>query len=119
MKTRMFALASTAAVLAGAAQLAAASRVVGVIAGVESQPAVTLQITSKGAEPSTVRTDDKTAFLKWVTHKPWQGGDRVSASALMQGRCVEVELSESGVAKVVYVSDEPAGSVFDPCRSRR
>ena len=118
MKAQMFTIAGAVALFT-ATSFAASNRIVGVIAGVEMQSSPTLQITSKGAGGATVRTDDKTAYMKWVTHKPWQGGDRVGANALVQGRCVEVELAENNVAKVVRVSDEPAGSVFDPCKGRR
>ena len=100
--------------------VATSNRIVGVIAGVELQPSTTLHIVaSKESAPTTVRTDEKTAFMKWVTHKPWQGNVRVDTSALQQGRCVEVEMSDSNVAKVVRVSDDPVGSVFDPCSHRR
>jgi hypothetical protein len=120
----MLAFASMAALAAGIVPVtvarAATTRVVGVITGVEMHSPVTLQVSSNGAQPATIHTDDKTAYMKWVTHKPWQGNDHVTTAALMQGRCVEVEMrTEADVAKVVRVSDEPAGSVFDPCRSHR
>ena len=118
MKTQMFAVASMTVLLACAMPIASTTRVVGVLAGVDQQGAPTLAVTSKG-ETTTVRTDDKTAYMKWVTHKPWQADGRMDTSALVRGRCVEVEMAANNVAKIVRVSDEPAGSVFDPCRSRR
>ncbi|HVZ23061.1 MAG TPA: hypothetical protein VG871_18435 [Vicinamibacterales bacterium] len=119
MKKEVFAVVSMAMVLAYAMPKASTTRVVGVLADVERHSPPTLQLTSKGSDSKTVHTDEKTAYMKWVTHKPWQGGERIDSSALVQGRCVEVELSDGNVAKVVRVSDEPAGSVFDPCRGRR
>lgn len=121
MKSRMVMAVSVAALFAAALPLRAVStRVVGVLAGVERPVPMTLQVTSRGAEMKTVRTDARTAYVKWITHKPWQASASLDTSALVQGRCVEVETNtESGIAKVVRVSDEPAGSVFDPCRERR
>jgi hypothetical protein len=120
MRKQMIAM-SMAALLAGAAapMQAAAKQVVGVIAGVDVHAPATLQLTSRGREAATVHTDGNTSFVKWVTHRPWQQNARVTTDSLLQGRCVDVEMSDSNVAKVVRVSDEPAGSVFDPCRDRR
>jgi len=120
MRKEMIAM-SVVVLLAGVAvpMQATAKRLVGVIAGVDVQGPVTLRLTSRGSEAATVRTDEKTAYMKWVTHRPWQQNERVTTSALGQGRCVEAEMSDNNVARVVRVSDEPAGSVFDPCRDRR
>ena len=93
----------------------AATRVKGVLG--PSAPD-TLRITSRGGEAVTVQVNGKTAYMKWATHKPWSGG-RISAAALVQGECVEVSITENNIAKLVYVSDEPACSIFDPCRDRR
>ncbi len=106
--------AAIATVLACATM--ATTRVVGVL-GASSAPS-TLQLVTKGSESITVRVDDKTAYMKWVTHKPW-GSERLEANSLVQGNCVEVQMADSNVAKVVYVSNEPAGSIFDPCKGRR
>jgi hypothetical protein len=120
MRKEMIAMSTVALLAAFAMPMqAGANRVVGVIAGVDVHGPVTLQLTSKGREAATVHTDEKTAYMKWVTHKPWEQNEHVTTSSLALGRCVEVEKSDSNVAKVVRVSDEPAGSVFDPCRDRR
>ena len=114
-----------AAVLIGVAGVsharATSNRVVGVIARVGGTATPEFQVASKGAETRTVQTDAKTAYMKWVTHKPWQTDTGMTTSALIAGRCVEVELqAESSIlAKAVRISDEPAGSIFDPCLQRR
>ncbi len=119
MTRKFLALTSVTALAACAIVFASPNRIVGVIAGVDGK-APTLRLMSRGIDATTVRTDEHTAFMKWVTHKPWQADGRVATSALMAGRCVEVEMrADNAVAKVVRVSDEPAGSVFDPCRDRR
>ena len=118
MRTSLFTMMAITLVV-GLRVIGAAGRVVGVIASVNPRAPLTLQLASKGAEAATVRTDEHTAFLKWVTHKPWQQSAATDAGALVEGRCVEVELSSSNVAKTVYVSDEPAGSIFDPCKAHR
>ncbi|HUK33402.1 MAG TPA: hypothetical protein VLV86_05805 [Vicinamibacterales bacterium] len=119
MTKQILALTSVTALAACAIAVASTNRTVGVIASVEGKSPV-LKLTSRGADATTVRTDEKTAFMKWVTHKPWEADGRLSTSALMLGRCVEIEMRvDNAVAKVVRVSDEPAGSVFDPCRDRR
>ena len=107
---------------ASAAQLAAApTRFVGVISQVEQNGVKTIQITSRGAETKTVHADEKTAYMKWITHKPWQQDASLDQRALVQGRCISVELraDATDIAKTVHISDEPAGSIFDPCKDRR
>jgi hypothetical protein len=100
---------------------ATTSRVIGVIAAIERQAAPTLTVTAKGMETQTVRTSGQTAYMKWINHKPWQRDASANTSSLIEGRCVEVEMrsDESGVAKTIWISDEPAGSLYDPCKARR
>ena len=95
--------------------------VVGVIAGIERHSPPILQITSKGRKAQEVRTDDKTQYVRWVTHKEASHDTRASADELVVGSCVDVEprTGDPGSAKVVRISDEPAGSNLDPCRGRR
>jgi hypothetical protein len=106
--------------LAVSAGQAAGPKVTGVIARVERQASPTFLITGKGVESREVRTDDKTQYMKWITHKPWQQDNTADTKALVEGRCVEVELRPgAGIAKIVRISDEPSGSIFDPCKTRR
>jgi len=120
MRKKMIAMSAAAVLLGCAVQMQArTTRIVGVIAGVERHAPLSMRLTSHGAEDRTVRTDENTAYMKWVTHKPWQGGALTDVNALVLGRCAEIELGANDIAKVVRVSDEPAGSVYDPCMSRR
>ena len=121
MTKRMLAMTSMTALIVLVTPIAASTRTVGVLAGVDLKGPPTLQLATKAGEAATatVRTDEKTAYMKWVTHRPWQANERIDTNALMLGRCVEAEMSDNNVAKVVRVSDEPAGSVFDPCKGRR
>ena len=120
MKTTVLITSLAGAVVTCAVAASALSnRVVGVLTSVDAS-GMTLQVASRGEATSAIRVDGDTAYMKWVTHKPWQSGDRLEKSALVQGRCLEVELrSDGNVAKVVHINDDAAGSVFDPCRSRR
>jgi hypothetical protein len=96
--------------------------IVGVLAGVERHSPPTLQVTTaRGHEARQVRTDAKTEYVKWITHKPGPEDKRADAAALVEGRCVDVEprTGNPGSAKIVRISEEPAGSAFDPCKERR
>ena len=100
----------------------ATARITGVIVSVQKNGSATLQVAaSKGAEARTIHTDSDTSYTKWITHQPWQQDARRTASSLVEGRCVEVQLrgDRTDLAKAVRISDEPAGSVFDPCKSIR
>ena len=94
----------------------------GVLASVERHAPPTLQVTTrKGREARQIRTDAKTEYVKWITHKPGPQDKRADAGALVEGRCVDVEprTGNNGIAKVVRISEEPSGSAFDPCSALR
>jgi hypothetical protein len=100
---------------------ASAGRVTGVIASVTGQASPSIQVTSGETGTREIRTNNNTSYMKWITHQPWQRDGGANSRSLVVGRCVDVELraADTGVAKVVRVSDEPSGSLFDPCRSSR
>jgi hypothetical protein len=110
--------APAASVLAGPAMK---RNVVGVIERVERHSPPTLQIKTGTSSVQEVRTDAKTQYVKWLTRK--EGPQEASADpdALVAGMCVDVEprTGNPHSAKVVRVSDAPAGSNLDPCRNRR
>lgn len=96
--------------------------IVGVIASVErNSPPVLKVITAKDHDAIEVRTDTKTQYVKWITQRQVERDRHADAEMLVPGRCVDVEpwLGSPNSAKVVRISDEPAGTVFDPCRDRR
>jgi hypothetical protein len=100
---------------------ASARRVTGVIASVTALATPSIQVTSNEAGTREIRTDTNTSYMKWITHQPWQRDTLANSQSLVVGRCIDVELraADTGVAKVVRVSDEPAGGFFDPCKSSR
>jgi hypothetical protein len=100
---------------------ASAGRVTGVIASVTEQGTPSIQVTSSETGTREIRTDNHTSYMRWITHQPWQRDIRANSQSLVVGRCVDVELraSDTGAAKVVRVSDEPSGTLFDPCKSSR
>jgi hypothetical protein len=112
-------LGSAAALLLGAATIGASTgRVSGVVTAFSDK---SLQVTSKTEGTTTVGLDEKTYYVKWITHKPLQQDTRASLGTLALGSCVEVELRANGgsMAKTVRISTEPARSMFDPCKTRR
>lgn len=124
MKRLTVALLLLVMMLGAMTQMAAAAHtthLVGLIASVDRQAAPALRLVSKNTEARTIRTDTTTKYVKWVTHQPWQQDTRLSSQALVSGRCVDVELrlGNTTVAESVRISDEPAGSVFDPCKGQR
>jgi hypothetical protein len=128
MTRQMMAIAMTsvATLVAFAASVSAGPgmkrNIVGVIASVErNSPPVLKIVPAKGHEAIEVRTDAKTQYVKWITQREVQRGNHADANMLVAGRCVDVEpwTGSPNSAKVVRISDEPAGTVFDPCRDRR
>jgi hypothetical protein len=108
--------------LLAASGQAAGGRITGVLASVEGHAAPTLlQITAQDREEQQVRTDPNTHYVKWITHQPWQQDTRTNTAALVAGRCVDVQLrsGDASIATIVRISDEPSGSIYDPCKARR
>ena len=101
--------ASAASVMAGPGMM---RDVVGVIASVERHSPATLQITTKSGKVQEVRTDAKTRYVKWTTRKEGPQVGSVDSDALVVGRCVDVEphTGDPHSAKIVRISNEPAGS---------
>jgi|SRR5579862_1182108 len=93
--------------------------IVGVITTVERHSPPTLGIKTNGGTLREVHADEKTQYVKWTTHK--EGPQDSSVDAAVVGRCVDVEprTGNPKSAKVVRISDEPAGSPLDPCKAMR
>jgi hypothetical protein len=102
----------------GSAAAARSARLVGAIASVTPS---SLDVMTRSEGTKSVRLDRSTQYLTWITHKPWQASQQASFASLSVGRCVEVDLRSAGTndAKMVWVSTEPAGSLYDPCRGFR
>lgn len=117
MVGRMFGVGALVLVVGVSSVAALSGRATGVLTGVSER---TLQITTKGREVVTVGIDAKTAYLKWTTHQPWQAGG-VNNRSIAMGRCVSVEerADASGIAKVVWVNVDGAGTIWDPCKALR
>jgi len=112
-------LCGAAVLLLGTAAIGASgTRLSGIVA---AKSTTSLQITTKAEGTKTVGIDEKTYYTKWITEKPWQQDTRADASLVTAGSCVEVELRSAGgsIAKAVHVNTEPAGSMFDPCKTIR
>ncbi|HEV3214131.1 MAG TPA: hypothetical protein VGZ27_00325 [Vicinamibacterales bacterium] len=118
MKSLTLGVLAVALMLAASFTYASAGKVKGVIGSVTEQ---SLQVMSKEAGTKQVRTDNNTSYMKWITHKPLGQDTRLDNKSLLVGRCVDVELraTDAGLAKVVRISDEPAGALFDPCKGDR
>jgi hypothetical protein len=97
---------------------AKSARIVGSIASVTQS---SLDIATKNEGRKSVQLDSSTNYLKWITHKPWQASQQADFSSLSVGRCVEVDLrsADANQAKMVWVSTEPIGSIYDPCHGFR
>ena len=100
---------------------AGAGRIKGLIASVVEQPATTMQITLRDADTREVRTDNQTVYMRWITQRPWQQDTRATRQSLVVGRCVDIEVrpNDTSVATLVRISSEPAGALFDPCKTLR
>ncbi len=100
-----------------AAGAGASSGVVGIISGVAGKG---VQIRMREKQTQVIGVDDKTAYMTWATHKPWQQGE-AGSRALAIGRCVNVDLrsGDANVAKTIWINSDAEGSVFDPCKGLR
>jgi hypothetical protein len=102
--------------------LAVAASAVGGKVGVVSRVGDTeMQLTLRDKKSEVITIDDQTAYMTWVTHKPWQGGE-AGRRALTVGRCVNVDLRSGDaahIAKAVWINTDTEGSVFDPCKGLR
>jgi hypothetical protein len=121
MKSLTLGVLAVALMLAASFTYASAGKVKGVIGSVTEQPTPSLQVMCKEAGTKQVRTDNNTSYMKWITHKPLGQDTRLDSRSVLVGRCVDVELrdSDAGLAKIVRISDEPAGAFFDPCKGDR
>ena len=118
MWARKIVFVGLALVVLGSWADARSARMVGAVASVTSN---SLDVMTKSEGTKSVRLDSGTQYLKWITHKPWQDGQRIDFTSLMVGRCVEVDLrsGDANEAKMVWVSTEPVGSIYDPCHGFR
>ncbi len=106
------------AFVAGILPATATNRITGVITSVSDR---TVQIRTADKEVLAVALNNETAYVKWITHRPWQEEGRLDSRALTAGRCVQVDAqSQSGsVAKTVWVNLDAVNSMSDPCTSLR
>ena len=118
MGARTVAFVGVVLVALGSAADARSARMVGAIASFTPN---SLDVMTKSEGTKSVRLNSSTQYLKWITHKPWQESQRASFTSLSVGRCVEVDLrsADTNDAKMVWVSTEPIGSLYDPCHSFR
>ena len=102
----------------GSSTGARSARIVGAVASVTPN---SLEVMTKSEGTKAVRLDRSTQYMKWITHKPWQESQQADFTSVTVERCVEVDLrsAETNEAKMVWVSTEPIGSIYDPCLSLR
>jgi hypothetical protein len=122
---------------------AAGGRIVGVVTSVERHSPPTLQVSVETKEyrpelradgrassvemrkteviqTRELHTDEDTAYVKWITHRPWQEDARLDPDTIVAGQCIDAELrSDGNIADVVHVNTDTAGSASDPCKSIR
>ena len=118
MWARKIVLVGLVLVVVGSVADARMARIVGAVASVTTN---SLDVMTKSEGMQSVRLDNRTQYLKWITHKPWQASQQANFGSLSVGRCVEVDRrsADTNDAKRVWVSTEPIGSLYDPCRSFR
>jgi hypothetical protein len=104
--------------IGGVTSIGAAERVKGLVTAVTNR---SLQVrTTKDRESTNVSVDEKTGYLKWITHQPWQADSRMSSSSVAVGSCVDIELrGDNGAAKLVRINADGEGTLYDPCKAIR
>jgi len=95
----------------------AAESVVGTVSGVSAE---SIEVKETRGSSRVVKLTNETRYLRWITHRPWQQDTGVDRGLLEAGRCISVDLARGGAAaKVVHISTDESGSIFDPCRDAR
>jgi hypothetical protein len=118
MAKKLFMFTVLAVVVGTSLAGAAAKRVVGVVTAVGDN---SVQIRTKSEGMESVKMDERTDYVKWITHKPWQADNSASSRSVDVGRCVDVGLrsDNAGVARIVRVSVDGVGTFWDPCKTMR
>ncbi|HXK10068.1 MAG TPA: hypothetical protein VMT70_10515 [Vicinamibacteria bacterium] len=103
-----------AALLLGLSTMAAAETVVGVVTAVSGDE---VRVKTRHGEERVATLNVRTAYARWITHKPWQQETVADRAFVKAGRCVAVELQRDDprVAKVVRISPDEVGTVYSPC----
>src|SRR5580704_17121857 len=80
----------------------ATGRFVGIVSGI-NDAGKAVQIRMRERRTETIAVDDQTAYMKWITHKPFQQAGQTDAGALAVGRCVNVDLrsGRANLAKAI------------------
>ena len=119
MSTRMrFILVMGSLVLGPTARAASAETIVGAVFSTSGD---TVRIkTAQGVEHA-ITLDQKTQYVRWITHQPWQQSNAADRAFVTAGRCVAVDLrsGDEHLAKVVRISTDEIGTIYCPCRSGR
>jgi len=105
-----------AMVLLAGAQLRAAQAFVGSIT-VVSEDSIHVKTNDDGVRELLL--DDKTQYVRWITHQPWQQSTVADRTLLKVGRCISVEPrgDDTHVAKLVRINTDEIGTIWCPCRS--
>jgi hypothetical protein len=116
--TKTIAVVGFSILALGATGGARSARITGAVAAITPG---SFEIVTKSEGTKVVSLSSTTEYLRWITHKPWQGNQQADFSSLAVGRCVEADLrsADANEAKRVFVSLEPIGSIYDPCRTFR
>ena len=106
------------AVVGVASGAGAGSSVVGIVTSVGDK---SLEVTQSERHTQMIAIDEKTTYMKWITHKPWQQAANAGSRALTVGRCVDVDLRSgtTNVASTIRINVGDEGTVFDPCKGIR
>ena len=81
---------------------AAGNTVVGVVTSVE--PGMIVVKTDAG-QTTSVTTNDKTAYMKWILQKPWGQDPRADEHFVRVGKRVHIEVAKDNpsVARIVWI----------------
>jgi hypothetical protein len=84
---------------------------------VVSEGVVHVKTNDGGVKELTI--DDKTQYIRWITHQPWQQSTVADRSFIKVGRCISVEprADDDRVAKIIRVNTDEIGTIWCPCRT--
>lgn len=102
LKRSVFALVLGTTLVIGSAARGSDASVAGIITSVEPNR---LEVTTDSQQVVSVTLTAETAYLKWITAKPWQQDIRTDARAVRPGRRVYVELTTNArpTARTVWI----------------
>ena len=100
------------------ARAVAAETLVGAVTTVSED---SVEVKTNDGAVRAIALDGKTAYVRWITHQPWQQSSVADHGFVKVGRCIAGDLrgGDKHAAKLVRISTDEIGTIYCPCGSAR